>query len=797
MSCNRTKTRLSLVLITTLTVLLAAATSAEAIPVKQIPTARFGADVNATSGGDVCTVESHDSCQTAQESATPGGFAGADGVAVAPDGNFYVVEANNRRVQELKPNGEFVLMFGDDVNGKTGGNVCTAAEAGSCKAGVAGSGAGEFDYPTSISVDQKTGDVYVADTSSDARVQEFTPSGEFVLMFGKDVNATTGGNICTAAEQASCKAGVPGVTGGSEEGALNLPEEAGSLLAVGGPEDLVYVGGEHRVQEFDAETGAWKGEIPLSSISSERLTDVQALAVDEAGEVYLTYYGANYSSTLVYGFNAKREQIVAFPVRSPVTSGEILITALAIEASGDALAVGESEDHASGVARFGSLYDPLTGHRITEFTSTSFDHGMAFSGNEELYIAAGLFFDSEVLAYKAVPVAELLTSPVACVAGGNVETSATFACTLSGQVNPDGVSATKVWFQWGNTAGLSQETSKEPFGEGTLPLPVSATVSALRPDETYDYRLAGEDKHVISPELLTSETGTFITPTVPPRIPGTPAASFIGASSTVLSGELNPEHASSAYFFEYGQCYENKVARCAESPYGTLTPTLDSGAYGLIETTGEAGGLQPASTYHYRLVADNEHVVNSKTEGGTTNGAEAKFTTLPAPVVQAITGGVSGLTSSGASVSGTVYPDGQPATYEFELGVANGPQTAYGVVFSGAVPASAAGVAESLQLTGLQPGTTYAYRIKVSSPGYGVAVGEAQTFTTVGLPEVLVSPTSLALLAVPAIAFPTETKVTTAKAPVKVEKKAKKKKKKQGKKKAKAKKTSRSRKAKR
>lgn len=58
-------------------------------------------------------------------------------------------------------------------------------------------------------------------------------------------------------------------------------------------------------------------------------------------------------------------------------------------------------------------------------------------------------------------------------------------------------------------------------------------------------------------------------------------------------------------------------------------------------------------------------------------------------------------------------------------------------------------------LTGLQPGTTYAYRIKVSS-GYGTSFGEPVTFTTFGLPSVLSSPPLFAMLPVPPIAFPSD-----------------------------------------
>jgi hypothetical protein len=127
-----------------------------------------------------------------------------------------------------------------------------------------------------------------------------------------------------------------------------------------------------------------------------------------------------------------------------------------------------------------------------------------------------------------------------------------------------------------------------------------------------------------------------------------------------------------------------------------------------------------------------------------------------------VTGGSSAVTATSAVVSGSVDSDGQPATYTFEVGVYNGASTQYGVVFSGQVASSTLPVLKTLPLTGLQPGVTYAYKVTIAS-GYGAMEGEPVTFTTAGLPSVLVSPTPLALLAVPDVAFPVTTVSTVGK----------------------------------
>jgi hypothetical protein len=97
-----------------------------------------------------------------------------------------------------------------------------------------------------------------------------------------------------------------------------------------------------------------------------------------------------------------------------------------------------------------------------------------------------------------------------------------------------------------------------------------------------------------------------------------------------------------------------------------------------------------------------------------------------------------------------VTPDGQPATYSFELGIYRGAGTQYGTVFSGLTSTLPETV--TLPITGLQPGTEYAYRVKIAS-GYGSATGNTIVFKTEGLPTILAAPISPPLLPLPAIRF--------------------------------------------
>jgi hypothetical protein len=487
------------------------------------------------------------------------------------------------------------------------------------------------------------------------------------------------------------------------------------------------------------------------------------------GDLYVIYG----EGTVVHKLDSSGEPLAEFSLSARAEQPIVfIIEALAVNPSGRlGVSVFEGLQEPSSpflpVSKpFGSLLDGATGHLITEFVIPGERQfrGLGFSANDMLYGA----LQNEVLSYIPVHVAELLARPESCLPGAESETKATFDCALNGAVNPEEVENTEVWFQWGKTSTFGQETPVQIACTtpcpGT-PVPVTPVViNGVRPNETVDYRLAAHDQNVKPPELLTSDTTSFHTPIVTPRVLGEPNAPFVTSSSAELFAELNPENTSTEYFFEYAT---NLDGYCE----GTLkTGTLKSAVYGRIGATLEASGLQPATTYRFRLCAIDE-AGNAVDEHGGNQIAQGAFTTASVPVPQAVTGGAA-LGATSATISGTVNPAGQPATYTFELGVYNGTDTRYGTVFSESVGASTVPVGETVGLTGLQPGTTYAYRIGIKS-GYGESTGAPMTFTTAGLPSVLIVPVPLTMLPIPPISFPVQAKVVTSKVLPNAEKLAK------------------------
>ncbi len=754
-----------------LVMLVGAGSAIGAIPSRFLLTSYFGKEVNKGTGGNVCT--SKEECQPGKESGEAGGFAYPEGVAVNRDpesptfGDVYVADTINHRVQVLTAAGVFVTMFGWEVNAtkdsqpgakQSEKNVCTAKSGNVCQAGVQGTAPGQFgESAKSIAVDPVNGDVYVVDPvfgesggefALGQRVQEFTASGQFVLEIGKEVNATTKGNLCTEEEAekgAKCQGPAlqtrAAAAADSEHGSFNFESEDGDLLAVGGPQDLLYVGDQGRVQEFKS-SGASAGAISLSALSTTG--KASGVAVDAAGDVFVS----DLEAAGVHEYNPAG---VLQPAVIDANSGEI--RGIALDPNNQ-IGVLEGKSTNAGFGVFGVLYS-TAGVKLSEFAPPAgvllgFPLGLAFGASGELYIAGD--GEQSVEAYTPVVFPETRT----CAVEDLTATSA----KLCGEINPDGIPA-RGFFQYGPTPSLGSQTPVVFEGAGEAFTGLSA-ITSLEPHETYHYWPVAEAEANSEKLQGHGEELTFHTLALPPQIPGAPSAPFVTAQSAVLDASLNPEHLNTRYHFEYGSCAA--LAGCA-----TLRSSTDeeSSQYGTIGSAQEITGLAPGTTYSYRLIANNETEEEGKTIGGKATGVEGTFTTSPAPAPQASTGAASAVTATTATITGSVNPDGVAVTYSFELGVYEGAATQYGIVSSGPTPAGSTPVEETTGLSGLQPGQTYAFRISARS-GYihnqeNTVTGTPVLFTTGGIPAVLSTPAPLPQLAIPTIGFPTETKTTTKK----------------------------------
>ena len=187
-----------------------------------------------------------------------------------------------------------------------------------CKSGASGEGIGQFNAPRGIAIDNTpggNGDVYVVDDNN-FRVQKFTAAGTPILMFGKQVNKTTGGDVCTVASGDICGTGIQ-IRGPVTAGFGGWPdnpfgftgdEELGNEIALD-PDGNVYVGDarDHnldvlktRVEKFDSD-GNFVGQrlIPSKAVNPGFFARPISLGVDSKGQVFVTVSGEEQSVEVI------------------------------------------------------------------------------------------------------------------------------------------------------------------------------------------------------------------------------------------------------------------------------------------------------------------------------------------------------------------------------------------------------------------------------------------------------------------------------------------------------------------
>ena len=185
-----------------------------------------------------------------------------------------------------------------------------------------------------------------------------------------------------------------------------------------------------------------------------------------------------------------------------------------------------------------------------------------------------------------------------------------------------------------------------------------------------------------------------------------PAASDLTRTSALLAGTADPEGGDGSYWYEYVPDGEYEPG--AADPYvqggRTVTTALPTAHTDESIERVVLSGLLPGTTYRYRLVVSNP--------SGPVYGPDQTFATAPATPPIVTTGAAGEIGATSATLTGSVGPQGLATSYVFEVGTSRSYE---GARLFGNSGSSTGEVQATVALQYLVPGTTYHYRLAATN----------------------------------------------------------------------------------
>jgi sugar lactone lactonase YvrE len=626
--------------------------------------------------------------QFGKEGTGNGEFKAPKGLAIGPSGNIWVVDSGNNRVQKFNSKGEYLLKFGEK-----------------------GSGEGQFNSPAGITFSGTNG--FVVDSGNN-RVQKFNLNStpKFLAQFGKE---------------------------GSGDGEFKSP----TGVVVESSHILVTDTGNNRVQKFNATTFNYVSEFGEKGSGEGQFESPTGIVSDFQGRLWVVDSGNDRAQK----FNLDGEYQDQFGeegtgigqlsnptgITTPAAqkalildTGNDRVEGWTVKAEPPDVIARPAEDLKASSATLRANIDPealATSYWFEYGTTTAYGTKVPItpeaigSGSSAVKVSQPVTGLSKNTEYHFRAVAESVAGTVQgedktfeLVAPRAITEAATAVkatqATLNGKVDPEG-SATSYWFEYGTTTSYGTKIPVTPIsvGSGTVGVAVSQTPTGLSEVTTYHFRLVAESEV----DTAYGVDKTFTTLKSPKAT--TEAATSVERTQATLNAKVNPEGLATAYWFEYGKT-EAYGAKIPVSPASVGSGTEDV-AVSQIPT-----GLGEGTTYHYRAVAESA--------GGTVFGSDKTLKTLGPP--KAITEAATAIKSTQATLNAKVNPEGLATSYYFEYG----PTTSYGTkipLSPVSVGSGTANVEVSQTPIGLSQVTTYHFRV-VAENEAGVAKGADKTLTT-------------------------------------------------------------------
>lgn len=191
---------------------------------------------------------------------------------------------------------------------------------------------------------------------------------------------------------------------------------------------------------------------------------------------------------------------------------------------------------------------------------------------------------------------------------GHVPTTQTSSATditrtsasLNGQINPNNL-ATSFWFEYGETNTLGNTTALQGAGSGAQSLPAFVSVTNLKPQTKYFFRVNASNQYGTTNGAILSFTTPGPTLASAPRV-NTDSATAINRTSIKFNARVNPDGDATRFWFEYGT--DSLLGSLVGS--STKTDVAGSGTASISVST-TVSNLSANTRYYYRVVAENSH----------------------------------------------------------------------------------------------------------------------------------------------------------------------------------------------
>ena len=343
-----------------------------------------------------------------------------------------------------------------------------------------------------------------------------------------------------------------------------------------------------------------------------------------------------------------------------------------------------------------------TGLSITKSGSTTLEIGGVYTaGNKGVKLSQ----ISTVITYTIPP------SVTTSAATGAAQTVA----TLNSTINPNGLSTTAN-YRYGTSnvacSSLSTVTSNTNMGSGTSGVANPQGIASLSANTTYYFCATATNSDGTT-------YGNVLSFTTLPNKPNviTGGSSFVNPTTASLSGYVTPNGSSTDRIFRYGT---SNVA-CSSLPNVTSAVNMGSGTGQIFGTQGVAS-LSASTTYYFCVSATNA--------AGTSYGSVSSFTT-PSGIPDVTTGAAFSITSSSASISAMINPNGVSTDRYYTYDTSN---VACSTMNNSTTPVNIGSGTSYINpnfenINSLSANTTYYYCAATNSSA-GTIYGSVESFTT-------------------------------------------------------------------